>query len=335
VHSENLYTPALLGFLLVLERARADRTRRRWAQAGMALGAVNLIRPSAFGLPVALAVGLVVVDRDRRRALRSAAVLGAASLLTIAPWTVQNAVRYDTFLPLSTSVAVLWQGSPEYYDLYQDGRSYLSIWDNELNPAENGGHLPGSIDGDRWFTRRALDSIRDRPLVYAEYSAQKALWYWVGHPSADWYGGRFFSPRSLHRYWPWWEVVWILGSRLLPVAGAVALGLTLRDRRRLWAVYAVLGYFTVLHALLWAELRLNEPMLPLVAVLVGAAAVRLWSPRGAAGAAGPAQGSAALSATGQNGATPTIGRLSGVPPVEPQNVASPNENTPPSAATSQ
>jgi 4-amino-4-deoxy-L-arabinose transferase-like glycosyltransferase len=335
VHSENLYTPALLGFLILLERARTGRTLRVWAGAGVALGVVNLIRPSAFGLPIALGVGLLVVERDRRSALRSVAVLGAASLVTIAPWTAHNAVRYDTFLPLSTSVAVLWQGSPEYYDLYQDGRSYLSIWRTELNPEENGGHLPGSIDGDRWFTRRALDSIRDRPLVYAEYSAQKALWYWIGHPSADWYGGRFFSPRSLHRYWPWWEVVWILGSRLLPVAGAVALGATLRERRRLWPFYAVLTYFTLLHALLWAELRLNEPMLPLVAIVVGAAVTRVWSRRDRAARVSPAPGAATLPVTAQNGATPTMGRFSGVPPVEPQNMASPNENTPPSAATSQ
>jgi len=269
--TENLYTPALLGFLVLFYRGLDEKRWTRFALAGAALGVANLIRPTAAALPLALAIGLVLMLGNRRRSLRWAAVLTATSVLTITPWLIHNVITYDTFLPLTTSNGQIWQGSPEYYDLYRDGRSYLSIWDLELNADRNGGHRPDLVEGDRYFTQRGLDSIRDRPLVYLEYDGLKAAWFWIGQPDADWYGGGTFSPTGLHRYWPWWEVVWILGSRLLPLIAAVSF-LGLRSAwRRLWPITAVLTFFTVLHALTWSELRLSGPLTPLLAIIVAAA----------------------------------------------------------------
>ena len=222
---------------------------------------------------IGLAIGLAAAALpwfSTKYAPMSAALI-AASIATIAPWTVNNAVVYHTFLPLSTSNGQLWQGSPEYYELRQSGRSYLSIWENELNGAVNGGHYPASIEGDRWFTRRAIDSIEHDPLTYARYSAEKVAWFWIGHPSADWFDGTIFGFGNLHRYWPTWEVVWMLASRLLPLVALAALIIERRRLRRLWPLVAVLAYFTVVHALTWAELRLSDPMVPLLAVVIGVA----------------------------------------------------------------
>jgi hypothetical protein len=134
--SENLYTPALMIAMIVLVKAVRTPTPARFAGAGALLGVATLIRPTALLFPVALAVALLILWRSWRIALRLAAAFTAAMALLIVPWTINNAVQYHTFLPLSTSVAVLWQGSPAYYELSQHGRTYLSIWQKELNPAE-------------------------------------------------------------------------------------------------------------------------------------------------------------------------------------------------------
>jgi hypothetical protein len=139
----------------------------------------------------------------------------------------------------------------------------------------NGGHYPGSIEGDRYFTRRALTSIRNHPAVYAWYSLQKVAWYWIGHPSADWFGGSVLSPYALTPYWPWWEVVMIMTARILPLVALAAVWILRSRWRELLPVYALLAFFTLVHALTWAELRLSEPLAPYLVILVAGAAVRV------------------------------------------------------------
>lgn len=248
---------------------------RRFVVAGALLALTTYVRPATAAFPLALVCLLLLLRWGWRRAARYAAVFAATTWLLLVPWTVHNAIQYDTFLPLTTNIATLWQGSPEYYDLYEDGRTYLSIWQVELNAERNGGYLPGSIEGDRHFNDRAIDSIRDRPVTYAWYSTQKAVWLWIGHPSADWYNAKLFNPWNLHQYWPWWEVMAIMAARVVPLTAAVSVILLWRERRRLAPVYSVLVYFTVVYALTWADLRYSDPTAPMLLVIVGGAVVPL------------------------------------------------------------
>jgi len=69
----------------------------------------------------------------------------------------------------SVSTALLWQGSPEFYHLVYEKlpkRNIVQIWEEELNPARNGGHDAFTIEGDRYFTKRAIASIFREPAVY-------------------------------------------------------------------------------------------------------------------------------------------------------------------------
>lgn len=203
---------------------------------------------------------------------------------------------------MATTTGVVWQGSPAYDDLYRSGRSYGSIWDRELNPDVNGGHFIGTPEGDAHFTRLGLDSIRERPLDHLRYSARKVGYFWLGHPSADWADGRVLDPRSLAQ--PRWEVPLIMGSRLVPLAGLVALVVWRRGPwgRELAVVTVALASFTVLHAALWAELRLSQPMVPLLWVLIGAAL--------AGAGRGRAAGSSRDAAAQRSGRGGTVGRMS-------------------------
>jgi hypothetical protein len=91
--------------------------------------------------------------------------------------------QYHRFLPLSVSVGTLWQGSPEFYHLMQQRRNHLDIWANELNPERNGGQDPFRIDGDQYFARRALQSIRAEPSAYITYALKKAGYFLAREPS--------------------------------------------------------------------------------------------------------------------------------------------------------
>jgi len=81
--------------------------------------------------------------------------------------------RNDRIIVLAlTCLTLLWEGSPEFYPLAYEQRPkrhIVIIWQEELTPDRNGGHNAFTIEGDRYFTKRAIASILREPAVY--------LWY--------------------------------------------------------------------------------------------------------------------------------------------------------------
>jgi 4-amino-4-deoxy-L-arabinose transferase-like glycosyltransferase len=273
LQSEVLFTPLLMVFLLLFLRALDQPTTKRWIAAGACLGGTAVTRPTMVPLTLVMALVVVVLTRPRRVGLRNAAVLIVTAWLVVAPVTIANAMKFHAFVPVATSTGVVWQGSPEYYALYQSGRSYLSIWDHELNSQVNGGHSVATPEGDAYFTRRGIDSIKAHPVTYLWYSTQKIAFFWLGHPSADWAGKGILNPRALSYLAPS-EITLIMVERIAPLVALVALALLVMRRRRdrdLAVIYVVLGSFTLLHAALWAELRLSQPLIPLLGLLISVA----------------------------------------------------------------
>jgi hypothetical protein len=217
----------------------------------------------------------------KHRAILTLVYIGAMAAV-IAPWTYHNYRTYDTFLPLAVSSYANWQGSPEYYHLYQSGWDAQRIYDAYVNPANNGGHDPLTIAGSAYFDARARDSILAEPHIYAWYSLQKVIFLWIGHPANRWEWP--FDLASMRKYYATWEIAAVLASRALPLAAAIAL-IPLRHRLRGVApLLLVCGYFMLVHAILVSEGRYSEPLYPLLAIIVAAAIGTLRDRRqGAAG----------------------------------------------------
>jgi 4-amino-4-deoxy-L-arabinose transferase-like glycosyltransferase len=105
--SETTFIFALVG-LLALAMYLPDR---RWTPVvlGIALGLTALTRGEGVlmvAIPLALWWGI-----PRGEWLRRTALLLIAMALTIAPWTIRNAVRMDAFIPVALNAsATLWSG---------------------------------------------------------------------------------------------------------------------------------------------------------------------------------------------------------------------------------
>jgi hypothetical protein len=145
------------------------------------------------------------------------------------------------------------------------------IWANELNPQRNGGYDPHTIEGDRYLTRRGVQSIRAEPMVYVIYSLKKAGHLWVGWGYWEMYD--WHMRRSWFSYPPL-KVLRILVARQLPMVALAALVfLTVRGRIRPLLPFIVIGaYFSLVHMITWAEMRYTEPLHPLLAITVVMAA---------------------------------------------------------------
>ena len=270
LYSEILFTPLLVLVLISLMWALEMPHASRFILAGALLGLANLTRPTAFLFPVFLLLLLPAAWTFKRRIILCL-FYGGTMALIIAPWTYHNYRTYNEFLPLSVSTAVLWQGSPEYYHLMEKRKTHFQIWQKELNPARNGGYDPFTIEGDRYFTNRAIASIRSEPGVYAWYSLKKLAFFWIGHPATDWPEYAFFSIDTIRSYFSAPRIAAIFFSRLFPFLAIVGLIILHKRLCSFKPLLVVCGYFMLVHTITYPEVRYSEPLYPILAVIVAAA----------------------------------------------------------------
>jgi 4-amino-4-deoxy-L-arabinose transferase-like glycosyltransferase len=166
----------LLGALLLLTRAHPDREGGLWpsAAAGALLGAGAWLRPNVLLLPAFLAVVIVALARDRRRALGHGAALVAAAVAVISPITIRNWVIFGEFVPLSINGGlVIWHGTVE-----AGGREHGAFKHDPLVAIEEAKRYgkpsyaawwaePDGVYRDRERFRRAFAFIRAHPGAYA------------------------------------------------------------------------------------------------------------------------------------------------------------------------
>ena len=277
VQTEVLYAPLILLTVLGLLWALEQPRWQNFVLAGAVLAITNLCRPTAMLLPLIVPLLMPRKWCLKRKIALFVAYLGTIIIIT-APWTYHNYRTHKTFLIYSVSTALLWQGSPEFYHFAYEKlpkRNIVQIWQEELNPARNGGHDAFTIEGDRYFTKRAITSILREPTVYLWYCLQKVVFLWLGNPLSDWPYHAMFNVQAMRPFFSPQRIIGIFASRLLPVFAVLGM-IVLRHRWRDFSpLLLVCGYFTLIHALTYAEVRYSEPLHPILAVIIAAAAGEL------------------------------------------------------------
>src|SRR2546423_2565696 len=106
--AETFYTFELVGFLaLALTLERRPRT---FVVLGVVAGLAALTRGEGFLFPL-IVLGLWGARGAMRRAWRDTAIVAVVMVLTVAPWTIRNAVVVHGFVPVATNAsATLWSG---------------------------------------------------------------------------------------------------------------------------------------------------------------------------------------------------------------------------------
>ncbi len=152
--SETFYTFVVVAFFALL----AVLPTRWWAVVllGVAVGLAALVRGE--GLFLALpALAYWYRQAPLRTWVARAAVLGGAMVLTIAPWTIRNAVRLDSFAPVSSNVgATLWAGhNPTAYG----GPTYFVDYDRFGNDT-----VKRETESSKYLRAEALDYMIHHPF---------------------------------------------------------------------------------------------------------------------------------------------------------------------------
>ncbi len=272
--AENLMTAFVLAAVWATLRAlRAGRRRAAWiAAAGVSTGLATLTHENAALIAIPLAFGLWTGrPRGSLRALAAPALLIATAAVTIAPWTIRNAIVLHRFIPVSDETGITLVGtynraSAANQRLPYKWRLYYAI-PGERRLVIDAGHMSEPALGNRLFNQ-AFGYIGHHPLaplVVAYHNTRRMLeltgtFAWRASTDA------IDLPRGLAAA----GVVsfWLLA--LLAVAGsltAVARGAP----RWLWAIPALLALSVVLVNV--ETPRFREPIEPFLILLASCALV--------------------------------------------------------------
>ena len=229
--------------------------------SGVLLGLAVLTRETVlYFLPFAA----VWLGWRRRGGWRRAALLFAAVLLVVAPWTLRNWVVFRAFVPVSTAGALnLFQGNarltrPEVYEQYWAVR--------------------GPIERYRFARQAGLEAVRERqPLWILEKLREQVPSFWEADSQALVHvvRGAYGEVRPAVAIAAW--VVMLLPYFLvlaLSVAGIAALPLT----RASVLLVGFLLFYVLLHVATHGYARYRLPVVP-VLFLVGGHAWAAWRTR--------------------------------------------------------
>ncbi len=217
------------------------------------IAALWLLRPAAGGHTPPGALFRPAVGAPSR-----AALLCLATVLTIAPWTIRNAVVFRTFIPVSTMGGLnLWQGNTTL--------THLQIYEVLATKG-------GPVEQDRYCREMARKTIAARQPAWAfEKLAEQMPEFWkAGSEVLDHLVGReACGPLPAARLLP---IELVLVLPYLAVLGLFLVGLArVRFSAGAWLLLVLLAAYNAAHVVAYATTRFRLPVLPVV--FMGAAAV--------------------------------------------------------------
>ncbi|MCU0502718.1 MAG: hypothetical protein MUC51_13315 [Anaerolineae bacterium] len=286
---------AVLAWALAFTAPLARRRSAGYAlAAGVLWGVMGLGRPAMLAFLPCIVLWLALNRDASRRWLRDGAVLVAAAVLIVVPWTIRNAAVLGRFVPVATNGGfVFWNGNNPFttgsgHDVYTDKASQflgrpvdaqlpaVMQWQPYPLPPEiqrQVATLP-ETELDRRLLQAGLDFMRQEPRAWAALLGRKviAFWWFRENLGAAYEGSwtRYYKP------------LYIL-TLLLTAAG---LALSVAQWRRYSLLYLFFGFTAVTYIGFQVLTRYRweiEPFFLIFAALaVTALASRLVAPKRAA-----------------------------------------------------
>jgi 4-amino-4-deoxy-L-arabinose transferase-like glycosyltransferase len=258
VMSETLFAALVMGFFMLWLYAWEDSDPLMAAAAGFVGGLGSLTRGTLLPFGAWLALAAFWKRRHRPTWWVLVAVCGGVWALTMAPWTIRNAVRYHRFIPVSL------QGGWNFYEGLTTDLSEIQRERPLAMGAEAAARgLSDPFEVDAYFAAKARSWVSAHPGAFFAMALRKAARFWrpwpyPPHPMAvRWAAGLFYS--------------------LLFGLAVVALWRGAAARPAWIFLYAWCAHLTLMHALFACNLRYRLPLEPIVAVLAGAGISALYA----------------------------------------------------------
>jgi 4-amino-4-deoxy-L-arabinose transferase-like glycosyltransferase len=274
--SEPLGAFLLLASFTALALALKRRRRRFYAVAGALFGLTILTRTDLLAVPFLIAGlgGLIALIRTRSwRVLITPAMLLAATIVVLAPWTIYASSEEGKLVPVTKgSAAALFVGTylpgggttigmklhleeqlrashPEYQGL----KTYKIPAADALELfAAKHPDLPRDVALNKEAKKNLIHYSTTQPVAFAKMQWAKAKRMWFFYYRG---GGVHYISTAMRI----WQVVLVLGAGL-----GLLVGLIRRRDPLLGAALLTIAFSTAIHTIVVSQARYNVPLMPLL-----------------------------------------------------------------------
>jgi len=283
--SENLFTflLSLAIFSLILSIKR--HSLGLYLVFSFLLALATQVRLTTVLFPIFLLGGLLL--KKDKLALKYGLITIALMVLLQVPWSVRNYVNFGHFNPFADYGGVLWLGSFVKGDAHQDNprvKEAIKEIDEEENYNEpNTGKSSSKLQ--QKYLRLGIQNIKDHPFRYIALSPKKILRLWIGS-----YCALFMVNISFAEFMHnidlirscFFILIYKLSGLLYSLAvfcfGIIGMILGFKNWQKILPLYLIVGYFTFLHIVVFANSYVGIPALPYMIIFATLGALSL-SPR--------------------------------------------------------
>ena len=272
--SETLYTFMLVAFIALA--ALLPWRVRTWVVLGILAGLAALTRGEGFLFPV-IVLAMAWSRGLRKQAFGRAALVAVVMLMTVAPWTIRNAVVVHSFVPVATNASdTLWSG---HNPTARGGPSYAphSLLLKAKGP--NFELAEASLlrrEAIKWAVHHPLQEVGLIPLKLAALARGDSTLIGV------WINAHGQTPMGSTATSFIGSVSDVASSSLLIalIASAIAFGRTLWRIPAMRGVLAFLALAVPLYGFLYyGNVRYRVPLEPLMILVVAPGAAAVWAAR--------------------------------------------------------
>jgi 4-amino-4-deoxy-L-arabinose transferase-like glycosyltransferase len=289
--AESLFVLLVTAVLLLAYRAAEAPSLLRFGALGLVIGLSALTRAEGLLFTVVLAIPLALGLRSlpaKRRVLLAGIATGVA-LLTIAPWTIRNAVQLHAFVPISNNIGTAVDGAN--CDLTYSG-TQLGLWRETFSQlgdeARRRPQAEACFEGfdirRRDFEEADVANFHRRSgITYAREHLSRVPIVVAVRELRTW---GLYAPRQQIEFESlegrprrWQQVGTVMYWVLLPLAVAGA-ALLVRRRERVWPLLSTAVVVVVSTALTYGQQRFRAAGEPAILVLAAVTLVAVARRRG-------------------------------------------------------
>jgi len=252
----------------LLLRLAEPRTLGVVATSGAVLGLAIFQRGSMAAFLLGAVAWIVLTTRPRGRAWIVAATYLAGSLLVVGSWAARNYAIHGMVLLESMTPQQFWKGNATY----SNGSGYLAGGENVYDAAPESlvrdWRRGTETDHIRLFRDEGLAEVNKDPARAVALDVKKFVYFWTFPPNS----GQQYPARYFAAYLAYYAVVLLAAASGLMVAWRQP---ALRSAAAL--VVILFLSVSVVHALMFIEMRHRWGIEPLMLAFVPAGARAIWT----------------------------------------------------------
>jgi 4-amino-4-deoxy-L-arabinose transferase-like glycosyltransferase len=257
--SENLFIALLLYSLLLARRLCTDHRISTHIIFGVVAALATLTRAVFLGLvPILLVAPALIRVRAGARPMRLLIAIGIWCLV-LTPWTLRNYSIHNDFVPVSSfgGRSLLLGNNPYAHGTTKLDRGFQEWLTARLK--ERGVARADSLNEVQEIAYErsiALEYMTDHPAHTLALAIEKAFVFWI-YPLSHQPGNHPL------------QAVLMAFDIIVSLSALVGIALAMLRGIRMFPFGIVLGFFTLVHAILHSEARYRLPLLPLLCILAG------------------------------------------------------------------